>query len=178
MRLAVFLKELGSKKGAPGGGAAAALTGAAGAALIEMVARLNDSRQGAASKTVSRAAAARNRLLGLMTKDARAFGRIQKFYKLRHAKKAAWQKALKSGASVPLQMAEICAGAMALVRTEKSRTSRWLESDRREAAILLRAAFEAANLNVEVNLKEITKDGDVAWIRGKIKQWRRKFQRS
>lgn len=155
MKLDRFLADLGSEKGAPGGGAAAALTGSAAAALVEMTARLNDKRLKNSSGAASRAAVLRKSLRGLIEKDARAFKQIQKIYKIRKAKPAAWQNALKGGARPPLAICEACAAAADLARKEKNRTSLWLESDRREALILLSAAFRSAVLNVEVNLKHI-----------------------
>jgi formiminotetrahydrofolate cyclodeaminase len=150
-----FLADLGSKKGAPGGGAAAALTGSIGAALVEMTARLNDARLKKSSGASTKAQTLRKSLRALMAADARAFARIQKIYKVRREKPGAWQKALKGGAKPPLAIARSCAAAANLARGEKSRTSAWLESDRAEALILLQAAFRAAELNVEVNLRLI-----------------------
>ena len=155
MKLDAFLAELGSKKGAPGGGAAAALAAAAGAALVEMVARLNAARLKRASGTAGKAALLRGKLQRLIREDAKAFGRIQKAYKLRKKKPALWQSALKSGARPPLRIVEYCAAVAKLAQGERKRTNPWLESDRREALILLRAAAQSAWLNVEINLKSI-----------------------
>ena len=179
MRLDRFLAELGSKKGAPGGGAAAALTGASGAALVEMVARLNDKRSKRASGSAEKAASMRVKMLGLIVKDVKAFGRIQKLYRVRKDKKGAWTDALKAGALVPLDICACCASAARLAVKEKPRTSAWLESDRREALILLRAGFQSAALNVAVNLKGLTDHpGFTDRIEARIKKWQRKLPRS
>jgi formiminotetrahydrofolate cyclodeaminase len=85
----------------------------------------------------------------------------------------AWQAALKAGARVPLQICENCVAGALLAKNEKRRTSAWLESDRKEALILLAAAFDAANLNVEINLKEISDKNFCSKTRKKIKKWRR-----
>ena len=177
MKLEFFLQELGSIKGAPGGGAAAALTGATGAALAEMVARLNDKRAGASSGTAAKAAALRKKLHRLIAEDAEAFEQIQKAYALRKKKPAVWQRALKNGAKPPLEICGACVVAAQLAAKEKPRTSRWLESDRREALLLLRAAFDAAKLNVDINLKEISGRAIRNQIQGKMKRWRRQFQK-
>ena len=178
MKLEFFLSELGSKKGAPGGGAAAALTGALGAGLVEMVARINDARSGQSSNTARRAAVFREALRKLIAKDAKAFLRIQALCKTRKKNINSWQGALKTGVAVPFQICEACVAASDLAQAEKGRTSDWLQSDLKESRILLRAAFEAAGLNVGVNLKEITDDAFCVKTRGKMKKWRQRLQRS
>ena len=178
MKLENFLIALGSKKGAPGGGAAAALTGATGAALAEMIARLNDARSGRSSGAAGRAAQLRHKLQGLILEDAKAFKRIQRAYKVRRKDPGAWQRALKAGAAVPMRICEVCAAAVQPARAEKKRTSRWLESDRREALLLLRAAFDAGVLNVEVNLREMTDRAFCERATRKMNQWRHKFPKS
>ena len=172
MTLQRFLAELGSKKGAPGGGAAAALVGASGAALVEMVARLNDVRMRRSSGNALRAARIRRSLQRSITEDARAFHKIQKLYRVRKARPAAWQRALKNGAAVPLGMVERCTAAAALASAEKARTSAWLESDRREALILLRAAYDSARLNVQVNLNGIRDRAYRRRISKEVGRWR------
>jgi glutamate formiminotransferase/formiminotetrahydrofolate cyclodeaminase len=178
LKLARFLADLGSSKGTPGGGAAAALTGAAAASLVEMVSRLNDKRLKNNSGTTAQAAALRARLEHLIKKDGDAFERIQKLFGKRREQKTAWQAALKYGAGVPLEIAGASFTAARLASKEKTRTSRWLESDRREALILARAAFESANLNVEINLKELADATFNKRTRKRIQEWRRSFPRS
>lgn len=178
MTLEKFLSELGSKKGAPGGGAAAALTAASGAALVEMVARLNDARLKRSSGIAAKAAALRKKSIGLMTLDAQAFQTIHRAYKTRKIKPALWQRALKAGAQPPLRICELSADAAALAQKERPRTSAWLESDRKEALVLLRAAFLGGVLNVEVNLKGIRDRAYNKRLRGKIKAWQHRLLRS
>ena len=176
-KLSDFLKLLGSQAGAPGGGAAAALAGAVGCAMIEMVSRLNDAKLHKNSGNAQRAALIRGKFQRLMSEDAKAFQKIQKIYKFRKLKKGAWQKALKSGATVPLVMAKMSAAAGPLITAEKNRTSPWLESDRKEAAIFLRTALDAAELNVKVNLKEINDPAFCKKAQREMRQWRRKLQK-
>lgn len=173
MSLPGFLAQLGSQSGAPGGGAAAALTGSAGAALVEMTARLNDKRLKRSSGNAAKAASLRQRLHALIAEDAEAFARIQNAWKTRRVKGALWQAALKSGAGVPLRVCEACAQAASLAKKERSRTSAWLESDRREALVLLKAAFDAGKLNVDVNLREMKDRAYAKTAQRKLKAWRR-----
>ncbi len=172
MKLDRFLADLGSQNGAPGGGAAAALVGATGAALVEMTARLNDKRLEHSSGNAARAAILRIQLTSLIHKDAIAFQKIKKNFPLRKKKPSLWQSALKNAAQPPLSICEKASVAAQLAKKEKGRTSDWLESDRRESLILLRAAFESAKLNVEINLKGINDRAFVKTAQRKIRSWR------
>ena len=167
--LETFLTELGSSAPSPGGGTAAALTAAQGAALLEMVAHLNDARfrkkdpkgdHSAAKKRISVFAKARSNFLKLMTEDAKAFGAISAAYSMGKGHPS-YQRALLKGYSVPLEMAKSAVAIMASGLEERIRTSKWLYSDLAEAGILLDAAFSAARLNVEINLKDM-RDRDLA----------------
>lgn len=155
----LFLNELSSERGAPGGGAAAALAGALGISLLEMTVRIN-ARRGQSSgkkyflRKVKWLKGARRILLDLMGKDAQAFEKIAALYRKKE-KGAAWQSALKKGAVVSYQIVEIVSDAGNLLKEEAPGTSAWLLSDLKEAAHLLRAAFFSADLNVEANLKEM-----------------------
>ena len=158
--LAKYLEALSSSAVSPGGGSAAALTGALGVALAEMTARINHDRykkkiprapETQAVQRIARLAALRRSLCGFITEDARAFARISKHFK-KEKTSASFQRALKEGARIPFQICERAAEAARLARLEKPRTGRWLASDLAEAGVLLRAAFEAGRLNVEINL--------------------------
>ena len=173
MKLERFLLDLGSAKGSPGGGAAAALTGALGAALVEMTAGLNDKRLKHSSGNALRARLLRKKLHRLMATDQAAFGRIQEAYAKRKSAPASWQSALKNGASIPLAVCLACVESSRVAKKERSRTSAWLESDRREALTLLRAAFDSARLNVEINLKGIRDTRFKTQTQRKLTTWRR-----
>jgi methenyltetrahydrofolate cyclohydrolase len=172
LKLAVFLADLGSSRGAPGGGAAAALVGAAGAALVEMTSRLNDKRLKNSSGSAAKASVLRARLFKLITEDASAFKKIQALWPKRKEKPSDWQAALKNGAAVPMRICQASWEGSRLADAEKSRTGRWLESDRKEARILFRAAFDSAKLNVEINLKEMTDASFKKRVRREMRLWR------
>jgi formiminotetrahydrofolate cyclodeaminase len=157
-KLGSFLDELGSASSVPGGGVAAGLTAAAGLCLLEMVVRLNDKRLKEKSPKIRLLIKSRARIMRLMRLDAQAFSAISKSWKTGR-RDASFQNALKSGASVPLEMCRIIEKIGSIFQTEKNRTSRWLLSDLKESGILLEAAFRAARLNVEINLADMADEG-------------------
>lgn len=160
--LAGFFDQLGSSASAPGGGSAAALTGAAGVALLEMVARLNAEREtkkagkptAAAKPRILKLEKIKKNLLSLVTQDAKVFMKSQKDFK-EEKSSARYQDALMRNMQIPLEICSLCVEAMALGVQEKPRTGKWLASDLSEAGILLLGAFGAGRLNVEVNLKSL-----------------------
>ena len=168
-RLDLFLDRLGSASGAPGGGAGAALCAATGAALLEMVMRINKEK-----KDVSFVMAVRRRLQKLMTLDAQAFAAISVLVKgSKHT--AAFQTALKNGAKYPQEMCRLVSELSVYTARQKNKTSRWLLSDLKEVAILLTAAFECAKLNVNVNLNSLKNRTSAAANRNKVARYEKRL---
>src|SRR5689334_3341663 len=91
LRLGEFLQRLGSSDPTPGGGAAAAVVGALGAALVEMTANLTIGKprladvQAQASSIAERAADLRQRLELLGDADTEAFDRVTAAYRVPRA---------------------------------------------------------------------------------------------
>ena len=170
MKLDRFLADLGSHKNGFGGGAAAALTGATGMALVEMAARLNDKRLKSSSGIAKKSEKIRRSFQTLILEDAKAFGRIQKAYKSRETKSSDWQKALKNGVKPPLKTAQLAYEGWLLIKKERARTSQWLMSDLMEAFLLLDVTYGSAILNVDANLKGIQDRAFNAGIDKKLKQ--------
>ena len=121
-----YLADLASDAPAPGGGGAAALCGAVGAALVCMVCRLTlkDGANGVAQKELTamldRAEALRARLLELGAEDARvAGGMVALVHALRDAPdahagplRARVQVALQAAAGTALAILEACASVV------------------------------------------------------------------
>lgn len=162
--LADYLAALAAATPSPGGGSAAGLTGALGAALVEMVAGLSlakgESEHSAVQRTaLVRARAARSELLTLAEEDATAFTAFMEALKLpkgsaseRDARTAALSAAAQRAAEVPL--ATLCA-TVAVAEAAQSITDRSLasaESDLAVAARFARAGGESAANNIETNL--------------------------
>ncbi len=169
--VATFLDALASAAPAPGGGSAAALVAALGLGLLEMTARINDRRarrKGARPGPASRIAAVKKlrlRAERLVTIDARTFlGLSPSFRKPRDSR--VFQEALRRSARPPFEIASIALAGLGAARRERPRTSRWIASDLAESAMLLLAAFRAARLNVEVNLRDLS---DRARARGRAR---------
>jgi len=164
-----LLDQLGSSAPAPGGGAAAALAGALGAALVQMTANLSIGRprlaeiQEQARQIEARAGELQRRLAHLGDADARAFARVNAAYKLpRHdaaqnpQRSAAIQAALLEAAAVPLETAQLCADVLELAEQAAPLLNSSVISDVMVGALLAGAALDSAAVNVEVNLAAMT----------------------
>ncbi len=167
-----LLERLGSSDPAPGGGAAAALAGALGAALVQMTANLSIGRpkladiEAHARQIEAQAAELRQRLAQLGDADAQAYARVSAAYKLPHQDPAqdterstTIQAALHEAAAVPLETARLCAAVLELAELAAPLLNRSVISDVMVGALLAQAALESAALNVEVNLAAITDAG-------------------
>jgi len=169
LRLGEFLDRLGSSDPTPGGGAAAAVVGALGAALVEMTANLTLGRprladvQEQAKSIQQRAAELRKNLERLGDADAEAFDHVGAAYKLPRgddAQKAerakAVQAALKLAADVPLETARVAAQVIALAEEAAPILNPAVISDVLVGALLAQSAISGAALNVEINLAAMT----------------------
>jgi formiminotetrahydrofolate cyclodeaminase len=164
-----LLQRLGSSDPTPGGGAAAALAGAVGAALIEMTANLTIGRprladvEPQARSIVGRAADLRERLSKMADADAAVFAEVGAAYKLprqtdddKAARTTAIQAALQAAAGVPLQTAQACATIIDLAEESAPILNVSVISDVLVGAVLAQAALQSAALNVEINLAAMT----------------------
>ncbi len=161
-----FLTELAGKVPTPGGGGAAALVGAAGVALGNMVGNLTTGKKKYAAVEADiqalnvKADALRRELEALVQADAEAFAPLAAAYGLpketpeQAAHKAAvLEKALDSACAVPLDIMAKCADGIALVEEYAAKGSVLAVSDAGCAAALCKAALQAASLNVFINTK-------------------------
>lgn len=162
----VFLEDLAGSAPAPGGGGAAALVGAAGAALGNMVGSLTVGKKKYAAVEADililnrRAAALRKRLEGLVQADADAFAPLAAAYKLpketpeQQAHKAAVLETVLEGAcAVPLEIMSACCEGIALAAEYAEKGSVMAVSDAGCAALFCKAALQAAGLNVSINTR-------------------------
>ena len=161
-----FLEDLAGSVPTPGGGGAAALVGAAGAALGNMVGSLTVGKKKYAAVEADililnrRAAALRKRLEGLVQADADAFTPLAAAYKLpketpeQQAHKAAvLEAALEEACAVPLEIMSACCEGIALAAEYAEKGSVMAVSDAGCAALFCKAALQAAGLNVSINTR-------------------------
>lgn len=181
MTLEQFHDELASASPAPGGGSAAAMAGALGAALVAMVARLTIGRKtyqdvsAEFENLLPRADALRAELLQLMVHDADAYRRVMDAYQLpkdtdaaKTARADAIQSALQHAANVPLRVAQACAEILEMAQRAAARGNKNAASDAGAGALMAEAGLRAALLNVEINLGLIQDERFVARLRAEI----------
>jgi glutamate formiminotransferase/formiminotetrahydrofolate cyclodeaminase len=159
-----FLERLASDAPTPGGGAVAALCGAAGAALVAMVCRLTIGRMGYEEadadmrKLLEDAEAARRVLLELADRDASAFDEVMVAFRMpkeddrqRAERGAAIQRAYEGAARVPLDVARRAVALMEGARLSTELGNVNAASDGLSAAHVLHAAAHCALANVAIN---------------------------
>lgn len=157
-----FLSVLASKAAVPGGGGAAALVGAAGVALGNMVGCLTEGKKKYAAveadiqRLNARAGELRRELEGLVEADAEAFAPLAKAYSIPKddpARAEIMEKALDAACAVPLEILEKCAEGVALAEEYAAKGSVLAVSDAGCAALFCKAAMQAAGLNVAINTR-------------------------
>ncbi|MDP2981462.1 MAG: cyclodeaminase/cyclohydrolase family protein [Candidatus Omnitrophota bacterium] len=154
-----YLNDLAAKQPTPGGGSAAALAGAMGSALLEMVCnftignkKYKDIEDIAADCLIS-AKGIREKFLLLVDEDTKIYSSICAAFKTKDEKII--DNALKEGYYISLKMCELAKAGMtiALNLAEKSNVN--LITDVGCGAELLKAGFESGVFNSEINLKGI-----------------------
>ncbi len=159
-----FLTELASSAPTPGGGGAAALCGALGIALGNMVGSLTlgkkkyaDVQEDIAALN-SRAEALRADFVALIDADAAAFAPLSRAYGIPKddpARAEIMEAALKRAAEPPLEIMRKCAEALDVIADYAAKGSALAISDAGCAAALTIAAMKAAALNVRINTKSM-----------------------
>jgi methenyltetrahydrofolate cyclohydrolase len=163
-----FLDALASSAATPGGGSAAAVLGAMGAALVSMVCNLTVGKEKYAAvedemQAVLRdAESLRHRLAGMVADDISAFNGLMAAYalpKLTDAHKlersAAIQSGLKAATESPLQCARASAEVIGLTLRAAQVGNLNVISDAGVAAMAAQAALRSAALNVYINVPSI-----------------------
>jgi formiminotetrahydrofolate cyclodeaminase len=152
--LSEYLDVLSRKTPVPGGGSAAALVAATGAALISMVAdySLNKGRSKRIEAKIRSVRAQseriRRRLLDLVDLDARGYLKV---VQARGASAAVQRRAMRAAAKAPREVCRLCYKAVRLMPYLVENGNPSLISDIKVAAEILFAGFNAAHINVEIN---------------------------
>ncbi len=191
-----FLDVLGSDAPTPGGGAAGAIAGATGAALIAMVGRLTVGKPGfedvddRLSALIQEADTARLTFLDLADRDAHAFDAVMVAFKMpketdedRTARSAAIQEGYAHAASVPLEIARASVDLMELAEDATAFGNPRAASDGLSGAAYLYCAALCAIANVEINAASLKDEArrsalldEVATLRGRADQSVRESQ--
>lgn len=175
LSLQQFLAALASDAPTPGGGTAAAIAGAMGASLAEMVAHLTLSKEKyAASHEAVRpiaeaGAGARGEFLDLAREDSGAYDEVvaaRRMPKGTEEEKAARFRRIavanRNAAEVPMRTARAAVRLLAALPELAEKGNPNAASDVGAAALLLDACVEGALLNVGINLSGIEDSNFVA----------------
>ena len=162
--IGTWLGELGSGSPTPGGGAAAGVAAATGAALIAMVGHLTVGKEGFEDldarmrSLVETADAERVAFLALADDDARAFESVMASFGLpkgtdeeKAARTMRIQEAYEGAAAVPLELADRSVRLMELAEDATAMGNPHAASDGFSAGLLLYAGALAAMANVRIN---------------------------
>jgi formiminotetrahydrofolate cyclodeaminase len=169
-----FLDELASGAPTPGGGSAAAIIGAMGAALVSMVCNVTIGKKGheaVESEMISVRDASeklRLRLTALVAEDVAAFDALMAAYRLpksseddKARRAAAIQSSLRAATDAPLACARACAEVVALSRRAGEKGYSGVISDAGVGVLAANSGLRSAALNVYINAPSL-KDRDYA----------------
>jgi glutamate formiminotransferase len=162
-----FIEQLAAPTATPGGGSAAAASGAMAAGLASMVASMSRGKkaylqyESQLSAAIARLSQLREQLKSAIDADAESYNLVMKAYKSARSSDdkadsndgaAAIAAALKQATSVPLGVAENVVEVAQIAANLKPITNPNMKSDLTTAIALAEAALEGALANVEINL--------------------------
>ena len=150
-----YLDQLSRREPVPGGGSAAALTGAMAVGLISMVTNYSMGRKANTpaiekrlAKILAQSEPIRLRLLELTSLDSEAYLKISA---ARTLDKKAQKQAAKEAKAVPQEICKLCYKAVQLTPYLADKGNPYLLSDVEVALELLMSAFSSARIMVRVN---------------------------
>jgi glutamate formiminotransferase / formiminotetrahydrofolate cyclodeaminase len=176
-----FLDALAAGTAAPGGGSAAAYSGAAGAALVAMVARLTIGKkkysavEAEMQRLLDQAEGLRLELTESVKRDAAAFDALMAAFKLpketpeEQGKRAqAIEEATLIATQEPLKTAQLAVQVMELGQQVVHIGNLNAITDAGTAVALARAALAGAGLNVRTNLKSLQNQAAVSQMTSEL----------
>ena len=176
LKTSEFVDLLASDAPAPGGGSAAALEGALGAALTAMVCGLTVGKkkyaefEELAQSAQTKALDLKARFVDVMDRDTEAFNVVSAAFGMpkatdeeKAARSAAIQEGLKGCTKTPFEMMELAVETLELTASILGKSNDSAASDLGVSALSLRAAIQGAWLNVLINIgslknKELAED--------------------
>lgn len=159
-----FVEVLASDAPAPGGGGAAALVGAIGTALGNMVGSLTVGKKKYADVEAEiialqgKCSALQKEFLDQVEADEKGFVPLARAYGIPKddpARAETLEKATVTACQVPVRIMELCCEAMEAIAVFAAKGSRLAVSDAGCAAVCVKAALQAASLNVFINTKTL-----------------------
>jgi formiminotetrahydrofolate cyclodeaminase len=167
-----FLDAVAQPTATPGGGSVAALAGALGASLGQMVAGLSRKKKSQAafveplSDALAEFHSTSRALAEAIDRDAASFEFVMAAYKLPQStpeeqgrRESAIQSALQGAAEVPMEVARKAAHLFDLLGQLEKIASPSMLSDIRVGRLMATAAVQGALANVAINLESITDAG-------------------
>jgi methenyltetrahydrofolate cyclohydrolase len=159
-----FLDELASAAPTPGGGSAAAIIGAMGAALLSMACNVTLGKKGLEAVELDLKAVRdecerlRARLTAMVADDIAAFDGLMAAYRLpktndeeKSRRAEAIQANLRAATETPLACARACAEVVALARRAAEKSFGGVVSDAGVGVLAANCALRSAALNVYIN---------------------------
>jgi methenyltetrahydrofolate cyclohydrolase len=175
-----FLAALASQSATPGGGSAAAIIGAMGAALVSMVCNLTIGKkkyvevEGEMKDVLAKAETLRQKLIGMIEDDVKAFDAVMGAYGMpketdadKAKRDAAIQAALKQATDVPMACARAARQVIDIAATASDKGNLNVISDAGVGVLAGYAALRSAALNVFTNARMIT---DKTFAEAKLKE--------
>ena len=165
-----FVEVLASDAPAPGGGGAAALVGAIGTALGNMVGSLTVGKkkyadvEGEIIALKAKCDALQTELLNQVEEDDKGFVPLAKAYGIPKDdpnRDKILEEATVIACKVPMHIMELCCEAIDCIAVFAAKGSRLAVSDAGCGAVCCKAALQAASLNVFINTKSL-KNREVA----------------
>lgn len=178
-----FTADLASSSAVPGGGSAAALSGALGAALVSMVCRLTIGKKGyeeyfaELEEVLGLSEDLRAKLVDAVDVDAAAYGKVMAAFGLpketddqKEARKAAIQSAFKEACESPRRTSLWSLDILRLCARISSKVNVNAASDLGVGATQALAGLEGACMNVLINLPSIKDEEYVGLLRREVEE--------
>lgn len=157
-----FISDLASSAPTPGGGGAAAFVGAIGTALGNMVGALSIGKKKYASvepelrEMISASDEIQKKLLDQVKADADCFAPLAAAYSMTKddpQRESVLENATLNACTAPLEIMRLCTEAIDVIAVFSEKGSKLAISDAGCAAVICKAALQAASLNVFINTK-------------------------
>lgn len=166
-----YFDDLAAKKPAPGGGSAAALTGALGCGLLSMACNFTIGKdkykkvEPRIKELLKQSERLRKRMMALVDLDIKAYQRVSRAPK---SNPGLYQKILKAATYVPFEICLCAVEAYKLCPELAKIGNKRLVSDVYAGRELLKSCFKSARFNVIINIPHVEDKKFIHQIKSKI----------